>query len=199
MDLDGVRRHAPATVSGQEREAAVVVPVIERAGGPAMLFTKRADHLSDHPGQMSFPGGGREPADDGLRATATRESEEEIGLRGPEIEWVGRLDDIRTVTRYSVRPFVGCVPDREYLPGDDEVAEVVVLPIAALTDLDNYESERRDHPYYGDIRLHFFTVDGYTVWGATGRMLVQFLELATDWEAPPEPDRTVGPDADYPI
>jgi hypothetical protein len=123
---------------------------------------------------------------------------EEVGLRPEETDVVGRLDDIHTVTRYSVRPFVARVADREYTPGDEEVAEVVVLPVAALTDLANYDSERRDHPYYGEIRLHFFRVDGYTVWGATGRMLVQFLELATDWEMPPEVDRVVDPDAELP-
>jgi hypothetical protein len=67
-----------------------------------------------------------------------------------------------------------------------------------LIDLDNYESEQRDHPTYGRIRLHFFHVDGYTVWGATAEMLVQFLELATDWEPPAEPDRIVDADADLP-
>jgi len=199
MDFEGVRRHDPDAVTGEEREAAVIVPVIERAGGSALLFIKRADHLSDHPGQMSFPGGGREPEDADLAATASREANEEVGLRSEEIEFVGRLDDIRTVTRYSVRPFVARVPDREYVGGDEEVAEVVVLPVAELTDLNNYESERRDHPYYGDIRLHFFYVDGYTVWGATARMLVQFLELATDWEMPPEVDRVVDSDADFPV
>ena len=99
----------------------------------------------------------------------------------------------------TVRPFVGRIPDREYLPTDEEVAEVVVLPVSALTDLDNYESERRDHPHYGEIRIHFFHVDGYTVWGATGRMLVQLLELATDWEMPTDVDRVVDPDADFPV
>jgi 8-oxo-dGTP pyrophosphatase MutT (NUDIX family) len=198
MDLEGVRRHEPSTVAGQERDAAVIVPVIERPDGAALLFTKRADHLSDHPGQMSFPGGGREPADADLRETACREAEEEVGMKREELEFVGRLDDIETVTRYSVRPFVARAPDREYVPGDEEVAEVAVLSLADLTDLDNYESERRDHPYYGDIRLHFFYVDGYTVWGATARIFVQFLELATDWEMPPEPDRRVERDADYP-
>jgi 8-oxo-dGTP pyrophosphatase MutT (NUDIX family) len=197
MDLAGVRRHEPDAVSGEEREAAVIVPLIERADGPALLFIKRADHLSDHPGQMSFPGGGREPEDADLRATASREADEEVGLRPGELDVVGRLDDIRTVTRYSVRPFVARVPDREYTRSDQEVAEVVILPVAGLTDLANHESERRDHPYYGDIRLHYFSVDGYTVWGATARILVQFLELAADWDAPPV-DRVVDSDADLP-
>jgi 8-oxo-dGTP pyrophosphatase MutT (NUDIX family) len=172
---------------------------VERESAPHLLFTKRADDLSDHPGQMSFPGGGHEPNDEDLEATARREADEEIGLRPDEVEVVGRLDDIRTVTRFSVRPFAATIPDREYTPGDGEVAEIAVLPIAGLTDRTNYDSERRDHPYYGDVRLHFFRVGGYTVWGATANILVQFLELATDWERPPEVDRVVDADADYPV
>jgi 8-oxo-dGTP pyrophosphatase MutT (NUDIX family) len=199
MDLSGVRRHQATTVTDQEREAAVIAPVIERDEEPSLLFTKRADHLSDHPGQMSFPGGGHEPEDEDLWATALREADEEIGLQTNEVERVGRLDDIRTVTRYSVRPYVARIPDREYEPGDEEVAEIAILSLSDITDLDNYESERRDHPYYGEIRLHFFYVDGYTVWGATARMLVQFLDLATDWEMPSEVDRVVDPDADFPV
>ena len=148
---------------------------------------------------MSFPGGGREPSDADLEATAKREGREEIGLRPPEVDVIGRLNDIRTITNYAVRPFVARIPDREYTPDEREVAEIAVLPVSALTDLDNYESERRDHPHYGEIRIHFFRVDGYTVWGATGRMLVQLLELTTDWTMPPEVDRVVDPDADFPV
>ncbi len=198
MDLSGMEDHEPEPVSDQEREAAVVVPVLDTLD-PALLFTKRADHLADHPGQMSFPGGGHEPVDTDLRETALREASEEVGLRPGAVDCVGRLDDIRTVTRYSVRPFVARVPGRSYEPCDEEVAEVATLPLSGLTDLDNYDSERRDHPYYGDIRLHYFRVAGHTVWGATARILVQFLELVTDWEAPPEPDRVVDADADYPV
>jgi len=198
MDFERVAQHEPVVVEDQPREAAVVVPVIVREDEEAILFTKRADHLSDHPGQMSFPGGGREPEDDDLLDTALREANEEVGLDRRAVHVVGRLDDIRTVSEYSVRPFVARIPDREYHPSDAEVAEVVVLPVPELIDHGNYESERRDHPYYGEIRLHFFYVDGYTVWGATARMLVQFLELATDWRLPPEPDRIAGPDDDLP-
>jgi 8-oxo-dGTP pyrophosphatase MutT (NUDIX family) len=199
MDLSAVRAHAATAVTDEERNAAVLAPVIERPSGPHLLFTKRADHLGEHPGQMSFPGGGHEPSDTDLQATALREADEEIGLDPTEATIVGRLDDIRTVTRYAIRPFVARIPDREYTPDEREVAEIAVLSIAALTDRSNYESERRDHPHHGDIRLHFFRVDGYTVWGATGRMLVQFLELATDWEMPATPDRVVDPDTDFPV
>jgi 8-oxo-dGTP pyrophosphatase MutT (NUDIX family) len=199
MNLSALARHTPRGIDDADREAAVVAPVVDRGAGDALLFTKRADHLGQHPGQMSFPGGGHEPSDEDLEATARREADEEIGLRSDEIEIVGRLDDIPTVSDYSVRPFVSRIPDREYVPDEREVAEIAVLPVDELTDLDNYESERRDHPYYGDIRLHFFRVGGYTVWGATGRMLVQLLELTTEWEMPPEVDRVVDPDADFPV
>jgi len=198
LPADGSRSDGSDRLTGEEREAAVLAPVVTREGADHVLFTKRADHLSDHPGQMSFPGGGREPEDADLLATALREAGEEIGLRADEAEVVGRIDDIRTITDYLVRPFVARVTDREYVPSDGEVAEVAVLPVAGLTDPDNYESERRDHPHYGEIRLHFFRVDGFTVWGATANMLVQLLELTTDWELPPEPDRTVDADADLP-
>ena len=199
MDLSGVSAHTPSTVDDAGQQAAVLAPILVSNGTEHILFTKRADHLGEHPGQMSFPGGSLEPEDADLQATALREADEEIGLEASEAAIFGRIDDIRTVTDYAVRPFVASVPDREYRPDEREVAEVAILPIADLTDLDNYESERRDHPYYGDIRIHFFHVEGYTVWGATGRMLVQFLELATDWEMPAEVDRVVDPDADFPV
>ena len=199
LDLSRIAEYDPVEVTGEPREAAVLVPVIERSGDPHVLFVKRSDHLGEHPGQMAFPGGGREPGDADLQATAIRESDEEIGLRAEEASVVGRLDDIRTITEYSVRPYVARVADREYVPDQREIAEVAVLPVVDLVDRANYESERRDHPHYGDIRLHFFHVGGYTVWGATGRILVQFLELAADWRMPEEPDRVVDPDADYPV
>lgn len=199
MNLEAVRRHHPSTVTDEQRESAVVVPVIDPEAEPRLLFTKRAEDLANHPGQMSFPGGRREPEDDGLQMTAIREAREEIQLDPATITHVGRLDDIRTVTRFSVRPFVATVPDSTYEPGDGEVAEIAILPVDALTDRSNYESERRDHPHYGDIRLHYFYVDDYTVWGATARMLVQFLELTTDWAVPAEPDREVAADADFPV
>ncbi len=199
MDWERVIDHEPSGAIDGDQEAAVLVPVVTRPEGAYLLFTKRADDLGEHPGQMSFPGGGREPEDGTLEATAKREAFEEVRLDPKEAEIVGRLDDIPTVSNYSVRPFVARVPDREYIPDEREVAEIVLLPVAGLTNLENYESERRDHPYYGDIRIHYFRVNGYTVWGATGRMLVQFLELATDWRMPPEADRVVDPDAEYPV
>ena len=196
MELGRVAEHVPREVTDERRDAAVLAPVVERDGEDHLLFTKRADHLGEHAGQMSFPGGGREPSDADLEATALREAEEEIGLRAEEAEVVGRLDDIRTTTGYAVTPYVARVPDREYTPDEREVAEIAVLPVPGFLDPENYENERREHPRYGEAVVHFFHVGGYTVWGATGRILVQLLELTTDWRAPEKIDRVVDPDAD---
>ena len=195
MNLSGLSVHASTTVDDTSQQAAVLVPILGRDGEGHVLFTKRAEHLGEHPGQMSFPGGSREPEDGTLRATALREADEEIGLRAAEVAVVGRLDDIRTVTGYSVRPFVVRAPDREYDPDEREVAEVVALPVSSLTDRTNYDSERRDHPVYGTNRVHYFHVGSYTVWGATGVMLTQLLERTTRWCVPGEPDREA--DADF--
>ncbi len=196
MELGRVADHVPRTVADEEHDAAVLAPVVTRGDDYHLLFTKRADHLGEHAGQMSFPGGGREPSDADLRATALREAEEEIDLRADEADVVGLLDDIRTTSRYAVTPYVARVPDREYVPDEREVAEIAMLPVAGLLDPDNYEVERREHPQYGEAIVHFFHVDGYTVWGATARILVQLLELTTDWRAPERVDRVVDPDAD---
>ena len=199
MDLSAVRDHEPVPVTDEDEESAVLVPVVDRADDPHLVFTKRSEHLPNHPGQMSFPGGRREPEDASLAETATREAHEEIELEPADADIVGRLDDIRTVSRFSVRPFVARVPDRTYRPHSPEVAEVAPLSLSALTSRENYDSEHREHPHHGRIRLHYFRVDGFTVWGATARMLVQFLELATDWTVPSEVDRVVEPDADFPV
>nr|WP_202613801.1 CoA pyrophosphatase [Halostella pelagica] len=184
MDLDRVTEYTPRAVTGEKYDAAVLIPVVERDGEAHLLFTKRAEHLGEHPGQMSFPGGGREPEDEDLQATALREAREEIGLDPEETEVLGRIDDIRTVTEYSVTPFVARVPDREYEPDDGEVAEIAVLSVADMLDDANYDYERREHPHYGEVVIHYFRVDGYTVWGATGRIVVDFFELTTNWRAP---------------
>jgi len=184
MELGRVAAHEPRVIDDERHDAGVVIPVVQRPDGPYLLFTKRADDLDEHPGQMSFPGGGREPWDEDIVATALREADEEIGLDPDDADVVGRLDDIRTITEYAVTPVVARIPDRAYVPDDREVAEIVALPLAGFLDDANYEYERRNHPHYGDVIVHYFHVDGYTVWGATGRLVVQFLELTTDWRAP---------------
>lgn len=199
MELSGLQGHEPITVADAERWASVLAPVVEQDGEPSVLFIKRAEHLGSHPGQMAFPGGGHEPFDLDLEETARREAFEEIGLARTEPSIVGQLDDTTTSSGYAIRPYVAQVPDRTYDPDEREVAEVTTLPVSDLTDPANYESERRERPEVGDTRVHYFHVGDYTVWGATGRMLVQLLELTTDWRMPESVDRVVPAEAEFPV
>lgn len=189
LDLERVRATESRRITDERFDAAVLIPIIERDGAQYLLFTKRSDDLGTHPGQMSFPGGGREPEDRDILDTALREANEEISLAPEDADVIGQLDDIRTITEYAVTPVVARVPDQRYVPDEAEVAEIVVLPLSAMVDPDNYESERREHPHYGEIVIHYFHVDGYTVWGATGRIVVDLFELTTDWRAPERIDR----------
>ena len=187
MDLGPVADREPSLRSEPLRRAAVLVPVFQTDSGPHVLFIKRSNDLAEHPGEMSFPGGGAEPRDRDRLATAVREAGEEVGLGPEEITTVGQLDDIQTVSGYAVRPFVARIPDRPYEPTDAEVEQVVPLSVGALTTPENHGYEFREHPEDGTIPCHHFYVDGYTIWGATARMLVQLLSLGTDWSAPDPP------------
>lgn len=184
IDLEAIAGWTPRQIDAGVDRAAILIPVLDGSGTPPLLFTKRADHLGEHPGQMSFPGGGAEPRDDDLRATALRECHEEIGLRREEVTLVGRLDDIQTITDYVVTPYVGRVPDRAYTPDQREVAEVVHLGLEGLIEPSNYDAETRSPPRLGEVTVPYFRTQGYTVWGATARILTQFLQVALDW-APP--------------
>lgn len=184
IDLEAIAAWTPRRIDTGVDRAAILIPILEGSGTPSLLFTKRADHLGEHPGQMSFPGGGAEQRDEGLRATALRECHEEIGLRREEATIVGRLDDIQTITDYAVTPYVGRIPDRPYTPDQREVAEVVPLGLDGLIEPSNYDAETRTHPRLGDVTVPYFHTQGYTVWGATARILTQFLEVALDWTPP---------------
>ncbi|MGM0371942.1 MAG: NUDIX hydrolase [Halobacteriota archaeon] len=192
MDLGPIADRDPTLVSNPQRAAAVLVPVIEGSGGPELLFIRRAPDLAEHPGEMGFPGGGAEPIDRDRWETAVREAGEEIGLQPTEIEYAGRLDDVSTTTGYTISPFVARVPQRIYEPVDGEVAAIASLPVSALYRTENHRFEPREHPEYGTVPVHHFRVDGYTIWGATARILTQLLSLSTDWTEPEPPARPLG-------
>jgi 8-oxo-dGTP pyrophosphatase MutT (NUDIX family) len=188
FDEEAIAAYDPDGVTAATRQAAVVAPIVERPDGLAILFTERADDLSEHPGQFAFPGGATEPEDDSPVETALREAEEEIGLRPPETQVVGTLDDVHTVTDYAVRPFVTRIPDRDYEADDYEVSAIALLPVADLLDPTEFVVETREHPFLDRITVHYFHVGSVTVWGATARMLVQLLELGFGWRPPRTPE-----------
>jgi 8-oxo-dGTP pyrophosphatase MutT (NUDIX family) len=169
-------RPAIEIVAPQHRRAAVLVPLIREADNWSILFSRRADTLSAHGGQVAFPGGVVEDQE-ALQGAALREAEEEVGIPRGEVELIGRLDDVITNSGFLVAPFVGIVgPAVSYVIQESEVAEVFEVPLDALMAIDN--PEVRYVPFRGkDYPAYFYHYRQYEIWGLTGRMLKAFLDL----------------------
>ncbi len=156
-------------------EASVLVPLVQRPEGLTVLLTRRTDHLHDHAGQISFPGGRRDPEDADAHATALRETEEEVGLARRHIEIIGQLPTYATVTRYVVTPVVALVqPPFELTLDSFEVAEAFEVPLSFLMTPAHH---RRHVVEFGGERRQFLSMpwqhEGreYFIWGATAAML----------------------------
>jgi 8-oxo-dGTP pyrophosphatase MutT (NUDIX family) len=122
------------------REAAVLMPLVQRAEGLTVLLTQRTAHLHDHAGQISFPGGRRDPGDTDLVQTALRETAEEVGLAANYIKILGALGQYQTVTAYRVTPFVALVDPGFALKLDAfEVADTFEVPLAFFMDPRNHQ------------------------------------------------------------
>jgi 8-oxo-dGTP pyrophosphatase MutT (NUDIX family) len=159
--------------------AAVLVPLVMRPEGLAVLLTQRTAHLTAHAGQVSFPGGSIEPEDADSIAAALRETEEEVGLPRDYVEVIGRLDTYVTSTGFEVTPVVGLVrapyPSK---PDPFEVAEVFEVPLDFILDPVNHERHSRELKG----RMRSFYVVPYRnryIWGATAGMLVNLAEVLT--------------------
>jgi 8-oxo-dGTP pyrophosphatase MutT (NUDIX family) len=152
-------------------EAAVLVPLVNRAGRVQVLFTQRTQHLDDHASQISFPGGRVEAADANREDTALRETEEEIGLARARVALLGKLPDYEIPSGFRITPVVGWVePPFTLKPDPFEVAEVFEAPLEHFLDSANYQ--RRDFHFRGRHR-HYMAVpfEGRYIWGATAAML----------------------------
>ncbi len=178
--LAGVSNQDPLLNDANDmRAAAVLVPLVDHPDGMTVLLTQRTEHLSDHAGQVSFPGGRVEAGDADDVATALRETEEEIGLDRGHVDIVGHLDTCITGTGFRVTPVVGVVTPPFSLTLDSfEVAEVFEVPLAFVLDASNHQ--RRAARFRG-VRREFYVLpyeDRY-IWGATARMLVNLHDLVT--------------------
>jgi 8-oxo-dGTP pyrophosphatase MutT (NUDIX family) len=155
--------------------AAVLVPLFERAGEHYLVLTRRTESVREHKGQISFPGGARDPRDVTLLETALRETEEELGIDPAMVKILGVLDDYLTVTNYQITPFVGAIPpDCTYHPHADEVAEVLEVPLRFLADPARHRRELWE--WEGSPReVYHLDAGSCVIWGATARIVLQLL------------------------
>ena len=162
--------------------AAVLVPIVRREPELTVLFTERTGYLTDHAGQISFPGGRAEPDDVTMEATALRETEEEIGLGRNHIEVLGRLPEYITATGFRVTPVVGWIePGFSLAPDPFEVAEVFEVPLTFLLDPANHQQksvvwEGRERQYYA------MPYQSRYIWGATAGMLLSLYHALAEPE-----------------
>jgi 8-oxo-dGTP pyrophosphatase MutT (NUDIX family) len=186
LSVDTLVARTRARLSGRVRRvvppgplvrAAVLVPIVDR-GQAALVFAQRTDRVGHHAGQISFPGG-RVDADDrdDLHA-ALREAEEEVGLARTAVEPLGMLDDTETfATQFVITPWVGVVHGPVvWQPDGHEIEKVIEVPVAALLSRGCFrvESWERD----GVARdVYFYDYGDVTIWGATARILKQYLDL----------------------
>lgn len=157
--------------------AAVLVPIVDR-GEPCVVFAKRTERVGHHKGQIAFPGGVVDASDGSVVDAALRECEEEIALPRSAVEVLGALDDTETVaTRFVITPFVGLVTSPvRWQPDGEEIERVIEVPYAALVEagsfrVEHWEGDGASRPVY------VFDYGGDTIWGATARILKQYLDL----------------------
>lgn len=143
-----------------------------------ITFIKRAEDGGVHSGQISFPGGKYEPGDKSLIQTAKRETFEEIGVNGSQVEIIGNLTTLYIpVSNYIVHPTVGFTKNiPKFIPNETEVKKVIVFP------LEYFLSESNVHSGEIKVRTHrvktpFYKINEYKIWGATAMIMSEFTEV----------------------
>jgi 8-oxo-dGTP pyrophosphatase MutT (NUDIX family) len=183
LDAGLARRPRRALDRSDLVSAAVLVAITER-GEPHLLFTKKTGSVPHHKGQFSFPGGIVEERDASRVETALREAWEEIRLPAAAVEVLGLLDDTETrATPFIITPVVGLVTAPvDLVPDGREIERVLEVPLRVLRDPRIFRAETWERG--GELHeVLFYSVSAEDViWGATARILRQFLDLLEDGE-----------------
>jgi NTP pyrophosphohydrolases including oxidative damage repair enzymes len=170
--------HTPLRVDDPRTvPASVLMPLYDPGDAVRVVFTKRSAHLPHHAGQISFPGGAWEEGDASSLDTALRETQEEIGVPPEQVEVVGRLDQIVTVTNFLITPHVGIIEgDVSFEISPVEVERLVLVPLAKVVDINSYHHQ--EITWDGMIfRQMMLTHNGDLIWGATARILLGLVDI----------------------
>ena len=157
-----------------------MVLLYAKGGDYWVLLNKRSQDVEHHKGEISFPGGATDPDDRDPLDTALRETEEEMGIRREDIRLLGEMDEVATRSRFRVRVFAGAIGyPYDFRPSADEIAEIVEFPVSALLD---QSSVRVDTHWQADgpTTVYSYAYGKHLVFGATARILQQFLQLLED-------------------
>ncbi|MCX2725841.1 CoA pyrophosphatase [Roseibium salinum] len=162
--------------NGPPRDAAVLIGIVQRDGGPNLILTQRTGHLTSHAGQVALPGGKIDPTDSGPAEAALREAEEEIGLARERVELLGNLPTYLTGSGYRVVPIVGAVREATpYRPNPDEVEAVFEVPLDFLMNPANHQKLSRE--WQGHRRYFYAMPFGERyIWGVTAGIIRSFYE-----------------------
>ena len=162
----------------EARASAVLVNLYQGPSGVEVVLTKRAAHLKNHKGEISFPGGRVEP-DEQVYEAALREAVEEVSLPVHDVTLVGELDHLLTIVSNSyIVPIVGILPYRPTLIASaDEVDRILHVPLHELVRTDTFASEVWETPM-GSRNIYMYHLDDETIWGATARILTQLLHIS---------------------
>lgn len=155
--------------------AAVLLPLMRFDDQWHVLFTRRTDRVESHKGQVSFPGGACDEGETTPEQTALREAEEEIGVNPADVQVIGRLSRLITISNFRVSPIVGVIPfPYAFKIAGVEVARVFTIPLLWLANRNNYW----EFPFGNSDRslIAYHPYDGELLWGATARMTVTFLK-----------------------
>lgn len=176
--LQPVNGHLPdPAYAAQLKPAAVLALFHTEADEDWLLFTRRTEHLRQHKGQISFPGGKFDLEDQTLDITALRETEEEMGIAPEAVSLWGSLEAMPTIHNYLITPFVGSFSWPYPLkPNPGEIAEVIRVPVAHLLNHEHYRTETREFEGHSYL-IHYFDYLPHTIWGITGQLLHQLLDL----------------------
>jgi 8-oxo-dGTP pyrophosphatase MutT (NUDIX family) len=170
------RRTRRTIVAPELRRAAILLPLHEQGGEPYVLFTRRTETVETHKGQISFPGGAADPSDPDVKATALRETQEEMGIPPTQVEVLGVLDDLpTTVSGFVVAPVVGIIPyPFPFRINSAEIAEVLTVPLRLFRDPSHLRVERRERDGM-TFDVYFYRYGEDEIWGVTAGIMKGFV------------------------